>query len=197
MSRRSRVARPVILAGTAMAGLVGSHLLDYTLLIPDHAARQTFLHQTGHGYFRNLMVLALAAGVLALITSMVTGYRRGRSNVGGAPRFSDWGWKLGPIQAIGFVVLEFAERFAAHSALHHYADLTISIGILIQVIAACVGAALLVLLDRAAEQVGRARSHPVSRTRPTQTWPRPATVVLVLPRFARSGLVRAPPSAAA
>lgn len=197
MSRRSRVARPVILAGTALAGLVGSHLLDYTLLIPGHAARQTFLHQTGHGYFRNLIVLALAAGVLALITSLVTGYRRGRSNARGAPRFSDWAWTLGPIQAIGFVVLEFAERFAAHSALHHYADLTISIGVLIQVIVACVGAALLVLLNRAAEHIGRARSHPVSRTRSDRTWPRPATVALVPPRFARPGLVRAPPSAAA
>jgi hypothetical protein len=177
--------------------LVGSHLLDYTLLIPDHAARQTFLHQTGHGYFRSLMVLALAAVMLALITSMVTGYRRGRSNAGGAPRFSDWAWKLGPTQAIGFVALEFAERFAAHSTLHHYADLTISIGVLIQVIVACVGAALLVLLNRAAEHIGRARSHPVSRTRSARTWARPATLVLVPPRFARPGLVRAPPSAAA
>jgi hypothetical protein len=62
---------------------------------------------------------------------------------------------------------------------------------------AFVGAALLVLLDRAAERIGRARSHPASRPRPARAGPRPATVLLVPPRFARPGPVRAPPSAAA
>ena len=200
MSRRSNIAPPVVLVGTALAGLIGSHVLDYTLLIPNHATRQTFLHQTGHGSFRALMVLAVAAGVIALITSVLTGYRRERSNPAASPAgFGDWAWSLGPIQALGFVALEFAERFLAHSAPHHYADLTISIGVVIQILVACVGAALLVLLNRAGEGIARARSRSAfgSPARPVRAWPRPATAALSAARFARPGLVRAPPSAPA
>jgi hypothetical protein len=194
MSRRSRISRRLILGGTALAGLVGSHALDYTLLIPNAAARQAVLHQTGHGYFRSVVSLALAAAVLAAIASMVTGYRRGRSPDGSAPTFAGWAWSLGLIQTTGFVLLEFGERFAAHAGLHHYGDATISIGVLIQIVVACLGAGLLVLLDRAAEHVARARSRPASPVRPARSWPRPDLDTVVPPRFTRPGLVRAPPS---
>jgi hypothetical protein len=194
MSRRSRNARRLILGGTALAGLVGAHALDYTLLIPNAAARRAILHQTGHGYFQSVVELALAAAVVAAIASMVTGYRRGRSREGSAPTFVDWAWSLGWIQVAGFVLLEFGERFAAHAGLHHYADSTIYVGVLIQILAACLGAGLLVLLDRVAEHVAQARSRPVSPIRPARSWPRPALDTVVPPRFARPGLVRAPPS---
>lgn len=193
MSRFPRGGRFGILAASAIAGLIGSHALDYTLLIRSNSVRRAVLRATGHGYLQTVIAVAIAAGVLAGAASMLAGYHRGRSNTGAKPGFSDWLRSLGLVQTGGFLLMEFGERLAAGSPVHRYLDLTIYFGLLLQILVAALGAALLVLFDHAGEQIGRARHRRDRLPRPSRSRSSPPTVTLVGRRYARPGLVRGPP----
>jgi hypothetical protein len=199
VSATRRVLHLATLAGAAMAGLVGAHVLDYLVLIPDGPSRHRVLAATGHGYFASAAVLAFVAGAIAMLSAAAIGYRvgRGRERVAGAPSFRITAGRLAAVQVGGFVLLEATERLAAGVSPARGLDTTLVAGILIQVVVACLAAAVLALVHRAGEAVGSAiaaRPHPLLRP--------PVLIPLrhlgvVRPAERRPGLVRGPPEPAA
>src|SRR5437763_12896359 len=79
MRTRMRALRALILAGSAMLGLLGAHALDYALLFRNSAVRAGFLQRTGHIYFHRTFEFAIASAVLAAIGAIAFGYLRVRS----------------------------------------------------------------------------------------------------------------------
>jgi hypothetical protein len=156
MNRRGSSARGLILAGTSAGGLVGGHLLSYLLLAPDGGHRQALLHQTGHGYLPRALVMALVLSALAAVIAARMGFRRRRIAVHAVPGVPATALRLSILQASGFVALEVIERLVSGSGLGDLTGPLLAVGVASQVAVACVGAALLALIGRAAESVARA-----------------------------------------
>jgi hypothetical protein len=194
MSRASRVLRVLTVAGTALAGLVGAHLLDYLLVLPDAASRHAVLAETGHGYMGMAIWLAVASAVMAAITCFALGIRRGTGGADAPLAFRSLAWRLVLLQPAGFVLLEIGERVAAGVPAHHLLDPIIAVGVLLQPIVALVGAAILVVLVRGGELVGEALSASRDFGRAASSFDLPLYLVPSGGRFSRPGSIRAPPA---
>jgi hypothetical protein len=181
--------------GFAVAGLLLGHAVAYAIAIPDPLHRDLVLHRTGHAYLpaagRAALVLALAGVVALLVRAFASG---GRDRAGG---FLAIARTLVPVQVGAFAGQEVMERFLIGAPLGDLVhDRLLPIGLLVQVLAALLGAAVLDGLARAAARVvregtGRARSPGLSQpavASPTVGRPRARVVA-----WTRSD--RAPPSA--
>ena len=193
MSRVSRSLRNFTLAVTALAGLVGAHLLDYFLVLPDATSRHAALAETGHGYMGLAIWLAVASAIMAGVTSMALGFRRGVGRAGEPLAFSSLAWRLVALQPAGFLVLELVERIAAGVPAHHLLDPVIAVGVLLQALVALIGAAILVALARGGELVGNALSRISDFERAASSFEVPRYLVPSGRRFSRAGPIRAPP----
>jgi hypothetical protein len=198
MTRTRRVVRFLVLGGAAMAGLVGAHVVDYLVLVPNGAARHHVLIQTGHGYFGEAGVLAFAAAVIAVLAVASLGYRRGRDRTAEPPAMglAAMARRLAALQVGGFLLMEVTERLAAGASTSHLVDPYVVTGIVIQVVVAALAAAVLVLTESAAEIVGRILGErPVTRTARSGLRSIPRSLGLVVRTVARPGVVRGPPPA--
>jgi hypothetical protein len=198
MTRSRRVVRFLTLGAAAMAGLVGAHVVDYLILVPNGAARHRVLVQTGHGYFGEAAVLAFAAGVIAMLAVASLGYRRGRDRASeaGSIGLTHVARRLAALQVAGFLLMEVTERLAAGAPLSHLVDPYVVTGVLIQVVVAVLAAAILVGIQRTAEMVGRVLGRrPVTRSAGTGLRPIPRRLGPVVRAVARPGVVRGPPPA--
>lgn len=152
--RRARLARFASIVGTAAAGLLIAHELDYRLIVPDPAHRHDLLLRTGHGYLSKALFVALVVGVMSLLAAFALGVARARTRTSGSHLRAHI-VLLTLVQAGGFVTLEAAER-ALVGAPPGDKLLAITLtGIVVQAIAATIGALLLRLVERAGEIVGR------------------------------------------
>src|SRR5437879_6361004 len=115
MRTRMRALRAVILAGSAMLGLLGAHALDYLLLFRNGAVRAGFLRQTGHVYFHRAFEFAIASAFLAAIAAISFGYLRVRNRDRDRWSIARATAVLALIQSGGFVALEAGEPVAAHA----------------------------------------------------------------------------------
>jgi hypothetical protein len=154
--------RRLPLAAAAIAGAAFGHTLLYLVAVPDTQARTTVLVQTGHGYWSVAVAAAIVLGVLSLCG---TAARHLLAGLGRPGRPAAWPGDLGAmarrlalLQTAIFAVQEVVERLAAgappSSLLEHHGVLLN--GIVVQVLVALGVAAVLHLLGRAAEAVGRA-----------------------------------------
>ena len=147
---RTRLA----LASVAGAGLLIAHWLSYLLAFPGQAARAHVLEHTGHTYWDLAVKLAVAA-LVAVLAGIFVGHLRGSSARGDrTERISFVAWRLIGIQSAGFAAMEVAERLLAGAPVSGlFVQQVFLVGLALQVLAAAVGATLLVWFDRAVRGV--------------------------------------------
>src|SRR5688500_15960561 len=116
MSRRARVIRMLIAVSASAAGLIGGHLLDYSLVVAP-ARRAALLHQTGHAYLPYAILGSLCLAVLAAMAAGRLGFLRGHGRGGDSVGTARLAGRLAVLQAGSFVALELVERLAAGSGL--------------------------------------------------------------------------------
>lgn len=154
MKKSSGFLRHLAIFGTAFIGLLLGHYLDYLVAIPDHDHRQVFLASTGHGYLRVGLIFACVALVISVLAALVLGYRRGKRGIRETSEFSFRSalFRLSVVQAGGFIALELVERLVSGGSFHGMPALLL-LGVVVQVLVAAIGGAILVLLGRVAEMV--------------------------------------------
>ncbi|HWC15047.1 MAG TPA: hypothetical protein VG929_10705 [Actinomycetota bacterium] len=154
-----------ILALIAGAAMVGSHWVAYLLAAPDAHDRAVLLDATGHGYWPLAATLAVAAIFIGLAAFAAERLHPGATATRGDV-FRSAAPKLLGLQVVGFVLLEVTERLAAGHAIEAatFVGPTMLIGLLVQLVAAVVAAAVLGLVAYAIE---RFVARPPRVRRPT------------------------------
>jgi hypothetical protein len=153
--------RPVMLSAAAVVGLIGAHLIDYALLIPDPEHRHDILMRTGHGYLQFGLAVGAVAAIAALASALALGAR-------GHARAARPGAVMGLVQAGGFVALEAVERLGAGARFDRSVIGVLVLGVALQFVVASVAARVLGLVARLGEAIGRALGvrAPVFRAAP-------------------------------
>ena len=184
-------------AAAAVAGAAVGHTLLYLVAVPDTQARTAVLAATGHGYWSVAVAAAIVLGLLSLATvagrHLLTGLGRARSPAD--PDLGALAGRLALLQSGIFVVQEVLERLAAGAPLSGLVEQRGMLlnGVLVQVLVAFGVAAVLHLLGRAAEAVGRALRRPgTCRARRVPVhWP--ALPARASRRPGATAAIRAPP----
>jgi cytochrome bd-type quinol oxidase subunit 2 len=147
--------RRAVLGGLAAAGIVIAHGVGYALAEPDPHVRLQHLAATGHAHWSFVVVgaIALLVGGLALYLSGLVTARREHE----APSFVELAWRLAALQTFGFLALEASERLASGGLLRLFDDPAVVTGLLLQILFAALGAALLALLTTGVAAVLRRR----------------------------------------
>jgi hypothetical protein len=186
--------RGVPLFGFAVVGLVLGHVLSYLIAIPDPHHRDLVLHRTGHGYLSTLGQVALILAIASVAT--VVGRAFTRRPVGGAGSSAVLARGLAVIQVSAFAGQELLERLVADAPVAAPLDARVwGVGVLVQVVVALAGAAVLRWLARVSDELAQS---------PTPTLvlpPSPVSAVAAATERLRPRLLaipargRAPPSA--
>ncbi|MEX2556353.1 MAG: hypothetical protein WEB06_12045 [Actinomycetota bacterium] len=143
------------LAGTAAAGVLAGHFLGYRIVFPGSPQRHAILIETGHGYFPMALRFGAMIAVIAGAATLARGYARAKAGGYAAPERRVTTAKLALIQIGAFVGLEFMERLVSGVPFHHFLLPILIAGALAQIAIAAVGAALIAMLYRAGESIGR------------------------------------------
>jgi hypothetical protein len=158
--RVREVVRRLPLAGAAVAGAAVGHAVAYLMVAPQGRTRAALLAGTGHGYRSTMAAAEIVLGLLAVITFLGRRFHGGLRSRRLSPGEEPWAWlaaRLALLQITIFGVQEIVERAVNGYPIGGLAtDRLLSIGVLVQIVVAVVGATLLVWLGRAAEAVGRA-----------------------------------------
>lgn len=141
--------------GFAVAGLLLGHSISYLLTFPDPYHRDLVLLRTGHDYLPLAVEAGLAlllAGVGALLARAWSGRNRDE-----AEGLASLAGTLALVQVGAFVGQEIIERLVAGWPLRGLAhDHVLSVGVVVQIAVALVGAAVLRWLARASARLVRA-----------------------------------------
>jgi len=156
------------LGALAFAGAVGGHMLAYALVEPGEHERTELLLSTGHGLWPVVAALALAA----LVAGLAGCLRDGARCLLGPPYhralYASTAGTLAAVQVCSFVLLETAERTLAHGHLHHVmGEPAVVVGMVVQVVSALIGAALLVLFERVVEHLRDREPRSAVRSAPS------------------------------
>lgn len=153
----------LLLGGLAAAGVLVAHGVAYLLAIPNPSLRQQVLESTGHG--SRIFLIAAALGVaVAGLARLALGPPDDRVTGRGAFTFA--APRLAVLQVAGFALLEFTERWYAHADLAHtLAEPAVVIGLVLQIVAALVGSAIVRLLAAAICRLTRLRGVTAARAR--------------------------------
>lgn len=164
-----RIVTRLILAAAAAAGVVAGHAATYLVTFRDGPGRQAAMQVAGHTHWAEMVAAGVMLGVLA-VAIVVLRHVRYPSGQGTLPRsplaLVLW---LAVIQSSLFIALEVGERLAAGwsaaaFASHSFVAILV-VGLLVQVMVACLAGLLLRALSRAARAVGRSlRARPVGTT---------------------------------
>lgn len=153
MTRGERALRTFVAIGGSAAGLIGGHLLDYRLAVPE-AHRAAVLHESGHAYLPYAVVASVCLAVLAALAAGRLGYLRGKGRGGATLGQRDLAARLAVLQLVSFLALESGERLAVGQSVGDLAGPLLWLGLALQIGAALVVSGLLGLIRRAGEQVG-------------------------------------------
>ena len=192
MGAKLRIRERAALAGSAFAAIVGAHALTYLLAAPGHDHRAELLRETGHGSWTNVFILAGAALIAALV-ALANRWASPRDRDAPPGRLLRIAWsRLVPLQIVGFIGLESAERIFAHgSPLEALTEPLVLWGIVVQAVAALVCGLLLVAFTHL---VRRLRSCSARLTSESSTLDFIATQIFVLRSVSRRAWnVRGPP----
>ncbi|MDQ3785445.1 MAG: hypothetical protein M3360_11345 [Actinomycetota bacterium] len=152
------------LGALAFSGAVGGHILAYALIAPGEQERAELLQGTGHRLWSVIVALALAALVGGLAGCLTDGASRLRRTASDRALYASTAGRLAGLQVCSFVLLETAERTLAHGHLHLVTgEPAVTLGIVVQVVTALIGAALLVLFQRVVEHLRDRGSHVAAR----------------------------------
>jgi hypothetical protein len=190
----SKALRAVVLFATALAGLVGGHLLGYLFAIPNAGARDTLLASTGHSYLSKALIVASAAAIVAGATASLLGAARARTPGRGSLSYRSVALHLAGLQLSGFLLLEVAERLLAGVQGPDLLSPVLIVGLPLQAVVAAAGALVLVLVARTAEAVVRAFAAATFPAEVPSAAPSPP-VERPLPRtpLASPRIIRGPP----
>ncbi len=171
MLRQARRIDVVIVAALALAGVGLAHVLEYLLLVPDHHQRHEVLAGTGHQYLPSALGAVSFLACLAAAVVFLAAFRRGATPGSATTSRHDVMRVLPCAQALAFLALEVGERLAAGASLGDLGPVLL-LGLPIQVVVGVAAAALLVLLDRAGERLGRgvAGTRSLAARRPAACW---------------------------
>src|SRR5688572_32322966 len=103
-------ARTLILTAMAACGLLGAHVLDYILVVPDPAHRHDLLLRSGHGYLPRAIAITAVAGLVAALASAAIGLKSGRHSKVTAGDLAI----LAGMQTGAFIALEALERILSN-----------------------------------------------------------------------------------
>jgi hypothetical protein len=164
----SRGLRRFPVFAVAAAGVLIGHWLTYALLLAQPARREAVLSATGHGYLRLASVTVLVLILLALGSAVMCALDArsdpaGASRAGRIRRLFPRLWLL---QGLTFAGVEVAERLVAGAPLGVLLGRVLLVGLLVQALAAVVGAALLHVLHRAAAGLARLVGSPGTASAP-------------------------------
>ena len=166
MNGRNRPTGNGWLTLLAFAGLLIGHFLAYALVAPDAGVRAAILQATGHAGHAGLFVPVGGAALLAAAIGLVV--RQVRRDDGGegsrfpAARLVRTLWIL---QTAAFAALEASERaLSGHAVNELLHEPTFLVGLAVQVLIACAGAVLVLLLRATVEALRRYLDRPASRT---------------------------------
>lgn len=193
----SRGLRRFPVFAAAAAGVLVGHRLTYALLLADPARREAVLSSTGHGYLRVASVTVLVLILLALGSAVMCALDA-RSDAAGASRTARIRRlfpRLWLLQGATFAGMEVAERLVAGAPLVLLGRVLL-VGLLVQALAAVVGAVLLHVLHRAAASLARLVGSPGTAS-PPRTIPSLAPCLngLRSPLLAGAAGLRGPPLA--
>jgi hypothetical protein len=144
----------------AVAGVLGGHVLTYTLLFPDAAMHDAVLATTGHEWLK----LAGPAILVAIASFVGAAVLAARGTPSRSVRFA----VLGALQVGAFVGIELGERLASgmaiellpHQLFDHGLAPILLVGSVIQVLAAWLGSAASRIIERIAARHRRRALHP-------------------------------------
>ncbi len=154
MLRRARRIDVVIVAALALAGVGLAHVLEYLLLVPDQHQRHEVLTGTGHQYLPSALGAVSFLACLAAAVVFLAAFQRGATPGPATTTRHDVVRVLPCAQALAFLALEVGERLAAGASLGDLGPILL-LGLPLQVVVGIAAAALLALLDRAGERLGR------------------------------------------
>jgi hypothetical protein len=159
----------LVLGGTAGLGVILAHVLAFLVAEPHSHVREELLASTGHRYWALTVSIALALFVGGLVSLVWNGVRAAQPR-SAARLFLEAAPRLVPLQVIGFVLLEAAERLVVgHLTCDLLTEPVLVIGVITQVAVALVGAALIALLSRVVAALVSAIRRPIARAAQTLT----------------------------
>ena len=172
---RRNLRRSLWLPGVALGGVWTTHVVAYLLASPDPHERDALLGATGHGYLSIAGPLAASVLIAGLVGFVVDRLRRsdGTSSV----TFVELAARLIALQVLSFLGLEITERLVQGAPFGALFQPVVVIGVVLQVVSACVAAIVLFALGRAVELVLRARRGAPRRA--PEPLPRPTIFVPV------------------
>lgn len=193
MVHQGRLARAVLLGATAFAGVVGGHVMDYLLVVPDGTERHDLLARTGHGYLSGARYAGLFVALLAVCSALLIGWKRARPGpYRSGPRLLPTAVRLSLLQSFIFLLLEIFERISAGAGFGG-ASLLLGGGVLVQLIVGFAATLTLMLLDRLGRAVALAAGkHPRPMCDAAGFRVAPQTIVRSVP-LRTSGIIRGPP----
>jgi hypothetical protein len=154
----SRGLRRFPVFAVAAGGVLVGHWLTYALLLAEPARREAVLSSTGHGYLRVASVTVLVLILLALGSAVMCALdaRSVPAGASRAARIRRLFPRLWLLQGATFAGMEVAERLVAGASLGDVLlGRVLLVGLLVQALAAVVGAVLLHVLRRAAAGLAR------------------------------------------
>ena len=171
MRRSPRGAGLAVVAALGVAGLGLAHVLKYVALVPDAPHRAHVLAATGHHYLPAALSAVGFLASVAVAAVFLRGFGVGRGGKFEPAAGPDWVRLLPVAQALAFVVVEVAERFAAGASLADLGPVLI-LGLPLQVLAGLAGGWVLGAVARAGARLARALAPrpPFVRRRPTPGW---------------------------
>ena len=164
----SRGLRRFPVFAVAAAGVLVGHWLTYALLLAQPARREAVLSATGHGYLRLASVTVLVLILLALGSAVMCALGAGSDPAGAsrAGRIRRLFPRLWLLQGLTFAGVEVVERLIAGAPLGVLLGRVLLVGLLVQALAAAVGAVLLHALHRAAASLARLVGSPGTASAP-------------------------------
>ena len=150
LSRSS--ARPAVLLGLALGGVLVGHALTYRAFVPDAHVRAAELADTGHAYLGGANPLGLVAAVVALSVLVLGRLVRAEGDV------PDAFWRFAAFQLTTFAAMELLERLGSGAGLRGLLP-ALLVGLPVQALVAAVVALVVRSVARAAAIVADRDVH--------------------------------------
>jgi len=151
------------LLGTGAVGVLAAHWMDYGLVFRDPAVRAHVLASSGHAYISSLLSGAIMGGFLGAAVVFCVGWAQGVAGPARLLSLRGLFVRLACLQVGGFVLMESLERLQSGLPAHHMWSPVLPLGVLLQILAAAIGALILWLLLRLGHFIGESLSKAPTR----------------------------------
>ncbi|MDQ4143250.1 MAG: hypothetical protein M3198_05785 [Actinomycetota bacterium] len=186
--------RALAWVGASVCALVGGHLLQYRLLIPDPVARAHLLAETGHGYLPSAVRVSILLGLLAGGAAVLLGYSSKRQHEAPGGVAAKFGLRAAGVQMSCFVCLEVIERVVAGASVGHLLGRPILLALLVQFLGAALATVALWMFERFGALVAAAPGSKRPRSTRDDSWALPRALQPAFTLFGSPSVPRGPPT---